>query len=383
MEQSDTTVASATLPSLVEGFECKITREMRYRTEDLCRLAFLFSDSFAILGALVAAYYIRFDFLGRLLPPDFILAPSGGKLANYAPSILLGAAILFLILFGTGAYDSRVLLRFRRSFFLLLKSVLIWFIAFAGVSFILAFDADLSRVYIIICSGLLLTFLGYSRFIVQRVAAKSGLTVVLRRQILFVDWTAKTARIARAVINDRWNPYEIVACAPNRKGHFTSPPPAGIPALRSYQEVSLLCERGLVDTVILADGRRANEDVLELARECEKKMVDFMVIPSGFQILLSCLELNTISGVPLLGVTKLPLNNPFNWALKRAIDIVGSLVGLILSAPIIALYALLVYLESPGPVFYRQLRVGRRGRHFHILKIRSMKLDAEHTSGPR
>ena len=126
-------------------------------------------------------------------------------------------------------------------------------------------------------------------------------------------------------MNDRWNPYEIVACAPNRKGHFTSQPPDGIPTLRSYHDVSLLCERGLVDIVILADGRRAEEDVLELARECEKKMVDFMVIPSGFQILLSCLELNTISGVPLLGVTKLPLNNPFNWALKRAIDIVGSL----------------------------------------------------------
>ena len=118
---------------------------MRYRAEDLCRLAFLFSDSFAILGALLAAYYIRFDLLGRILPPDFILAPSGGNLASYAPSIVLGAAILFLILFGTGAYDSRVLLRFRRSFFLLLKSVLIWFIAFAGISFILEFDADLSQ----------------------------------------------------------------------------------------------------------------------------------------------------------------------------------------------------------------------------------------------
>ena len=111
---------------------------MRYRAEDLCRLAFLFSDCFAVFGALIAAYYIRFDLLGRVLPPDFILAPSGEKnLASYVPSIVLGAAILFLILSGTGAYDSRVLLRFRRSFFLLLKSILIWFIAFAGVSFIL------------------------------------------------------------------------------------------------------------------------------------------------------------------------------------------------------------------------------------------------------
>jgi exopolysaccharide biosynthesis polyprenyl glycosylphosphotransferase len=184
-------------------------------------------------------------------------------------------------------------------------------------------------------------------------------------------------------MNDRWNPYEIVACAPNTKGHFTCQPPEVIPALSNYDEVGLLCERGLVDIVVLADGRRAEGDVLELARECEKKMVDFMVIPSGFQILLSCLELNTISGVPLLGVTKLPLNNPLNWTLKRAIDVLGSLVGLILSTPIIAIFALLVYLESPGPVLYRQLRVGRRGRHFQILKIRSMRLDAEGASGPR
>ena len=337
MEQSQTATASA-LPTLVERPECTIPKETRYRAEDLCRLAFLLSDFIAIFGALIAAYYIRFDLLRRILPPHFILAPSGGSLASYAPSIGLGAAILFLILSGTGAYDSRVLLRFRRSFFLLLKSVFIWIIAFSGVSFILEFDAHLSRVYMVISSGLLVAFLGYSRFILQRIAVRCGVTAVLRRRILFVDWTAKTGRIARAVTNDRWNPYEIVACAPNRKGHFTSQPPAGIPALPSYQDVSHLCERGLVDIVILADGRRAEEDVLELARECEKKMVDFMVIPSGFQILLSCLELNTISGVPLLGVTKLPLNNPFNWALKRAIDIVGSLIGLVVSAPIIALY---------------------------------------------
>ena len=175
----------------------------------------------------------------------------------------------------------------------------------------------------------------------------------------------------------------LVACAPNTKRslYLSAPRRAYLPSGAIRTSV-MFCERGLVDIVILADGRRAEEDILELARECEKKMVDFMVIPSGFQILLSCLELSTISGVPLLGVTKLPLNNPLNWALKRAIDIVGSLVGLIVSAPIIAIFALLVYRESPGPVFYRQLRVGRRGRHFYILKIRSMKLDAEKISGP-
>jgi exopolysaccharide biosynthesis polyprenyl glycosylphosphotransferase len=360
------------------------TRERRYRAEDICRLALLVSDIFAVFGALVAAFYIRFDFLGNVLPPEFFIAPTGVTgIGSYRQSIFLGALTLLVILFLKGAYESRTLLRFRRSFFLLIQSLLVWVVAFSGISLILELDERLSRLYVIISSGLLLAFLAYSRFVVQRIALKSGITTALRQRILFVDWTEKTARIARATMSDRWNPYELVACAPNTRNRFTSQPPATIPALSSYQDVGPFCERGLVDIVILADGRRADEDVVDLARQCEKHMVEFMVIPSGFQILLSCLELNTVSGVPLLGVTKLPLNNPLNWALKRAIDIFGSLAGLILSAPLIAIFAFLVYRESPGPVFYRQLRVGRRGRPFHIIKIRSMKLDAERASGPR
>jgi exopolysaccharide biosynthesis polyprenyl glycosylphosphotransferase len=384
MSQSDIATASSFIENVPATKRRADAKERRYRAEDLCRLALILSDALAVFGALLTAYYLRFDFLGNVLPPESFIAPTGvTSLASYGQSIVLAALTLFIILFLKGAYESRTLLRFRRSFFLLIQSLLVWVIAFSGISLILEFDERLSRLYVIIAFGLLLLFLSYSRFIVQRIAFKSGIAAALRRRILFIDWTEKTARIARAAMSDRWNPYELVACAPNTRNRFTSQPPGSIPALRSYHDVGSLCERGLVDIVILADGRRTEEDVIDLARQCEKHMVEFMVIPSGFQILLSCLELNTISGVPLLGVTKLPLNNPLNWGLKRATDIVGSLVGLILSAPIIATFALLVRRESPGPVFYRQLRIGRRGRHFQIIKIRSMKLNAESASGPR
>jgi exopolysaccharide biosynthesis polyprenyl glycosylphosphotransferase len=361
-----------------------LPKETRYRTEDLCRLGFVVSDLVAILSALVLGYYMRFDFLRRVLPPDSFFAPIGGSgLASYMGSIILGGVLLLFILFLKGAYENGTLLRFRRSFFLLFRSLLIWLIAFSGVSLILEFNERLSRVYVAISFGLLFAFLVVSRFAVQRFILRTGITAALRQRILFVDWTDKTSRIAEAALRDRWSPYELVACAPNTRNRFTSKPPATFPVLGSYEDVVTLCEKGLIDIVILADGRRGEEDVLELARECEKAMVDFMAIPSGFQILLSGLELTTIGGVPLLGVTKLPLNNPVNWMLKRAIDIFGALVGLVLSAPLIAVFGLLVYLESPGPFLYRQLRVGRRGRHFQIVKIRSMKLDAEQESGAR
>jgi exopolysaccharide biosynthesis polyprenyl glycosylphosphotransferase len=358
--------------------------QFRYRAEDFCRLSFFFADSIAIFGGLVLSYYIRFDVLARALPPESFLAPVGGRgIDSYAPSILVGGVLLHFILFVNEAYDNKALLRFRRCFFLVLKSLIVWAIAFAGISLILEFDVLLSRLYVIISFLLLFGLLNVSRLGAQRILLKTNLATALRQRILFVDWTDKAARIAQSALRDRWIPYELVGCAPNSQNSFTNKCPANVPVFRHYHEVKALCERGLVDIVVLADGNRHHQDALALARECEKTMVSFMVIPSEFQVLLSGLDLTTIGGVPLLGVTKLPLNNPVNWALKRIIDICGASIGLILSAPVILVFALFVYRESPGPIFYRQLRVGRRGRHFRIIKLRSMQLDAEKYSGPR
>ena len=66
-----------------------------------------------------------------------------------------------------------------------------------------------------------------------------------------------------------------------------------------------------------------------------------------------------------------------NSALKRGVDILGALVGLIISAPILAVFGALIYRESKGPVFYKQFRTGKDGRDFTIYKLRSMHLDAE------
>ena len=85
--------------------------------------------------------------------------------------------------------------------------------------------------------------------------------------------------------------------------------------------------------------------------------------------------------MPVLGVSRLPLDLFLNGLLKRTLDVAGALVGLVLSAPLIAVFGFLVYRESPGPVFYRQTRLGRDGKHFGILKIRTMRLDAESAGG--
>jgi exopolysaccharide biosynthesis polyprenyl glycosylphosphotransferase len=84
-----------------------------------------------------------------------------------------------------------------------------------------------------------------------------------------------------------------------------------------------------------------------------------------------------MSGTPVLGVSRLPLDRFYNVFLKRLFDIVGGMVGLVLSGPLVAACGLMVYWQSPGPIFYRQQRLGRNGTKFWMYKIRSMRMNAE------
>src|SRR5690606_29662441 len=72
-----------------------------------------------------------------------------------------------------------------------------------------------------------------------------------------------------------------------------------------------------------------------------------------------------------------PLHSTFNAHMKRVVDVAGSIAGLLLSAPVLLLFGVLIKLEDGGPVFYRQRRLGRNGEAFDIFKLRSMRLDAE------
>jgi exopolysaccharide biosynthesis polyprenyl glycosylphosphotransferase len=122
--------------------------------------------------------------------------------------------------------------------------------------------------------------------------------------------------------------------------------------------------------------------MLEIVETCGREFIDFKLVASCFQVLVSGLRLESLNGMPVLGVDRLPLHHLFNNAIKRALDVCGALVGLVFFGPVIGLFAFLVWLESRGPVLYRQTRLGLNGRPFDILKIRSMKLDAEADGAP-
>jgi exopolysaccharide biosynthesis polyprenyl glycosylphosphotransferase len=138
-----------------------------------------------------------------------------------------------------------------------------------------------------------------------------------------------------------------------------------------------------VRDVFVALPSSANREILEIVKGCERLRVICTVVPDVYSIIMTVPRLQDVAGgVPAIRLERLPIHTPWGRALKRAFDIEGALLGLLLSLPVGLWVAWRMRREGPGPVFYSQERVGLDGRVFWCHKFRSMKVDAEKETGP-
>jgi exopolysaccharide biosynthesis polyprenyl glycosylphosphotransferase len=282
-----------------------------------------------------------------------------------------------LVLAQKQMYNGSWLLHRHSAFKDVFIACLIWGAGFLGFSLFFKFQPLLSRVYVALATVTAMTGLYAWRRLFFSYLRQESIAGKLRQRILVVGWTADSQRLKEIIENNPSHPYEVVCCVPTPEGVFQRQPPPGVRRVDSYHSIRRLLKTMALDIVLVADVDVPIRHWEELAALCEMELIQFKVVPSYFSILVSGLRLETLSGIPILGVSHLPLDCMFNRLIKRVIDIVGATVGLVLSAPLIAIFGALVYLESPGPILYRQRRLGRNGKTFHMLKIRSMRLDAE------
>ena len=126
-----------------------------------------------------------------------------------------------------------------------------------------------------------------------------------------------------------------------------------------------------IHRAIIAPSEADMDDVLEAIRLVKSLGVKVSVLPRLFEVVGSSVEVDDVEGIVLLGVRRFGLTHS-SRVLKRALDVVGSTCALVLLAPLFAWVALLIKLTSPGPVFFRQPRIGESGREFVMLKFRTM-----------
>jgi exopolysaccharide biosynthesis polyprenyl glycosylphosphotransferase len=135
-----------------------------------------------------------------------------------------------------------------------------------------------------------------------------------------------------------------------------------------------------VERVVIAFSGESHQDTLELIRSLNDFSVQIDIVPRLFELVGPNVGIHTVEGLPLVGLPPLRLSRSSRF-LKRAMDVVLSTLGLVLIAPALLLLAILISLESRGPVFFRQVRMGAGGQTFRIYKFRTMGADADERKG--
>ncbi len=329
-------------------------------------------DFIVVVYTLVCAFWLRFNTGIREIG-----IPSEVSLSDYGGYIALGALSLMAALSYFEVYDPRTLLRISHVNARMMKAGMWSFAIFLFAALFFEFRPPISRIFVLIAACTTTAGLMAWRTMFHSYLRKSSVSGNLQQRVLFVGWNEEARRLAHTFSVDICSAFSVTGCVrtPDSVPQVSNHRLARV--LGSFDDIEEILERESVDTVIVADMKLPADDLLNLSVLCEKDLIAFKIIPSYFKILVSGLHLETMSGIPVLGVSRLPLDRFINVLSKRAVDIVGSIVGLVLSAPLIAFFGFLVYRECPGPILYRQRRLGHHGKNFNIIKIRSMRPDAE------
>lgn len=155
--------------------------------------------------------------------------------------------------------------------------------------------------------------------------------------------------------------------------------------LRSASEdpqkiLKIIRQKG-IDEVIIALPSTEHEKILDIILKCQEARVGFKVQPDLYEILMGRPHITRIEGLPLVDLRWGPISGWYG-VLKRALDILVSATMLLILFPIILIIALAIKIDSKGPIFYKQERIGKNKKPFLLYKFRSMVRDAEKKSGP-
>ncbi len=349
----------------------------RDNLDALAGLLAIVGDVVGVYAGFALAIWIRFD--SGWVPPQ---AP--GANPPRGPYFLgaLAATLAFVLIFRVlGLYRRPQLGRFEEKIPRLVRAVALGIVATMTLPFVIRTEFSFSRATVLLSFFTILLTVGLERYLLFRYEWHLYRHRQAFSRLWILGTDAVAARLAQALRREPRLGARV-------EGFLRIDDESADPGIPSDQirggldHLSGLVERGEADQVVLTRGDLGPARIMDLMALCERHWVAFQMVPDLFRMLTSRVDVQTIGGIPLLGMSRWPLDFFWNRVMKRLEDLAGAAVGLLLSAPVIAVAAILIKRSSPGPVFYRQERCGEDGRTFQLIKLRTMRVDAEAQTGP-
>jgi exopolysaccharide biosynthesis polyprenyl glycosylphosphotransferase len=197
-----------------------------------------------------------------------------------------------------------------------------------------------------------------------------------RDRVLIVGSSSVAGAIVQQIQANPQLGYVVVGAVNGKTGETV----AGVPVIGEPDDLPRLIDELRVNEVIIALPEASRTELLHITALCQRGAVNVKIFPDLFSYMTGNMSVDELGGIPLISIRDVALRG-WKLSLKRALDIAGATVGLVILSPIMLFIAVLIKLESPGPVFFSQERAGLDGRPFPMMKFRSMRSDAE-KSGP-
>jgi len=333
-------------------------------------LFWIFTDAILINAAFAIAYYIRYElqWLRAVDPANDV------PYTAFLPFILLLTTLLLVVFRKENIYKNRRTISWFDEIYNIFNGITSGIVIMIVLVFFYQ-PTFYSRIIFLYAGVMILVLMGISRWLkvgLLRYWRKSGFGVV---RLLIVGAGEVGRTVMRTIVANPEQGYEIVGFMDDDrvKGHTDI---GRFQALGHIGNLTDLIERKKADEVIITLPWQYHRKIMSISTICERNNIRVRIVPDVFQMTLSRVELDEMAGVPLIGLRHTSISGS-NLVLKRIVDFTFALLGLIFLSPLMALLALAIKLDSPGPAIFTQERVGKGGKRFVVYKFRSMVDDAE------
>lgn len=345
------------------------------RKDFLIPLLTVVADVFAIEAAFLFSYWLRFHSPLTAIVPVTLGVPS---LSAYILGSLVVIPIWLFLFHSRRMYATRRNVYFSDEFFAIVRLVFLgMLIVMSAAFFYRAFSY--SRAVFALLGFFAVAFISAARFFVLKFEQYWYSKGNDLKDVVIVGTNATARRVYDNIVSNPALGYRVMGFfSTNGLNEMET---AGVNFLGRISNVPQYIHNHKIDIVLVSLIYKDHPQLYELVRDCEGLNTEIMMVPDMLELMTSRVRIKELHGIPFIKIKAVPLTT-WNLIVKRTFDVVFTVIFLTLASPLFALIALFIKLDSRGPIFYRQDRVGLDGRPFRLIKFRTMIADAEKETGP-
>ncbi len=236
------------------------------------------------------------------------------------------------------------------------------------------------RILIFIYWGLFLFFVGAGRIFIRSLQRNLLIKGIGRRCGLIIGYNDKGREVLDSISNAPALGIDIEAFVAVRNEN-TGKEYQGIKVEGTTEQLNEIVQKYNAKEIIIALEKEDHDVLVDVISKTEGKNLSLKIVPDLYEILSGQARTSQIYGIPLIDIMP-ELMPEWEKKLKRLMDIIISLLILLVSSPVIVITAIAIKIDSIGPIFFKQERLGQNGKPFNVYKFRSMIKDAEKYTGP-